>query len=477
MSARSPYSGMTLRQLGERLRSGNLTCLRLMEQTLAFIKAQDPHIHAFVALDAEHALAAATTADADLQNGIDRGLLHGIPFAVKDMIDCAGFETGCGARKSINNNPEDAICVSILKRAGAIMLGKLNTYEFALNGPDLKSRFTPSRNPWNPEHITGGSSSGSAAAVASGMVAFALGTDTGGSIRSPASYCGCVGLKPTFGKFPMAGIVPLSPSMDVVGWLSRNISDNALVFDILSNSETERGQNEEPSGEIAGLKIGYARNYFAPDPQCSPAIITALDEAAAQLTLMGGRVQEVDLPDYSATQACGATLLRHEALQFHAPRLQQCPEIYHDFTRYYLLAEMERALSDDMSEARKIRQQITDEIEAILQNHDALLLATTLNSAPLMSDFADGRPRWTPMRTISFNLTGHPALALPAGRTMNGLPISLQLVAKYHDEAMLYRLASKFEHYSGWSDEQPELLEHFPKSVKRFLDKKCGKNK
>jgi len=451
MLARSPYSGTSIQQLGESLRAGEITCLSLMEQTLEFIETQDEHIHAFVSLDKERALAQATQADTDLQSACNKGKLHGIPFAVKDIIDCAGFATDCGASLPLRQAPDDATCVRILKQAGAIMIGKLNTYEFALNGPDFNSKFTPSRNPWNCHHITGGSSSGSAAAVAGGMVAFALGTDTGGSVRSPAAYCGCVGLKPTFGKFSAEGIIPLAPSMDVVGWLTRNVADNALIFDILQGLSSQQLIQQD----MGGLTIGYARAHFADDPQCDNQIITALDEAASQLSLMGACVREVALPNYSAVEVCGANILRHEALQFHEPKLQQNPEIYHDFTRNYLLQEIQKAKSDDVAQVHQTRQHIRQHIDELLQNHDAILLANTLTPAPPLADFADSPPRWTPMRTITFNITGHPALALPAGFTRQGLPIGLQLVAKHHDEAMLYRIALQLERYSGWTDNQP----------------------
>jgi aspartyl-tRNA(Asn)/glutamyl-tRNA(Gln) amidotransferase subunit A len=237
--------------------------------------------------------------------------------AFKDMIDLAGVATGCGARLRRGHVARaDAEVVRRLREGGAVPLGKLATYEFALVGPSFDQPSPPAKNPWSQAHISGGSSSGSAAAVAAGLVRTAISTDTGGSIRSPACYCGVVGLKPTYGRVPMDGVVPLAPSLDHCGTISATVAEAALTFDAIANQSGRRASASLDRG-VDGLRIAYARDWFAGDPGLDPAVLRATDAAAERLARLGADVAEAQMPDYTLMHAAGAVLLQAESLALH----------------------------------------------------------------------------------------------------------------------------------------------------------------
>jgi Asp-tRNA(Asn)/Glu-tRNA(Gln) amidotransferase A subunit family amidase len=237
---------------------------------------------------------------------------------VKDLIDVAGQPATSGSRVLAGRIAEaDAQAIARLRAQGAVLIGKVATYEFAMVGPDLTLPDPPARNPWNPAHITGGSSSGSAAAVAGGLIRLAIGTDTGGSIRSPAAYCGSVGLKPTYDRTSRAGAFPLSPSLDHTGPLAATVEEAALALDAMTESASWRPASSRIGQPITGLKIAYARDWFADDPQASPALIRAMDEAASTLSLLGAQITLVTLPDYAPYEAAASIILHAEALEEH----------------------------------------------------------------------------------------------------------------------------------------------------------------
>ena len=303
-----------------RLRTGTLTSERLTQAHLERIARLDPEIHAFVAIDPDAAMAAAASADAAFEQGLDLGPLHGIPIAVKDLIDVAGLPTLCGSRlRSGHVATDDAEVVRRLRAAGAVPLGKLATYEFALVGPSFDGPSPPPLNPRSPGHITGGSSSGAAAAVAAGLLRTAIGTDTGGSLRSPAGYCGVVGLKPTFGRVSRRGVFPLSPSLDHVGPVAASVAEAALTFDAIADEGPKA--SARLGQDIAGLRIAYARNWFARDPELTPELLQAMDAAVGGLARLGALIDEVDLPDYAVMEAAGAVILHAEALAVHRATL------------------------------------------------------------------------------------------------------------------------------------------------------------
>ncbi len=426
---------LTIAEAGAALRAGTLTACALLDHHLARIADVDAKVKAFVFVAREIAGAAARQADADFAAGLDRGPMQGIPFAIKDIIDLAGTPTTCGARRRTGAlAATDAEVVALLKAAGAVPLGKVATYEFALTGPAFDGAHPPSRNPWNGAHITGGSSSGSAAAVAARLVRVALGTDTGGSVRSPAAYTGVVGLKPTFGRLPLSGVYPLSPSLDCVGILAACSGDASAVLSALTG--------EAPAPVRAPFRIGYARDFFAADPSAAPEVIEAVDGAASVLSLLGAEIALIDLPDARMMEDVGSVILHHEAYAVHLDSLR-AGKAYGRQAWQGLVAGA--ALTEaDHATALVAAARLRAGVDAALAPYDAILTATTLTPAPAFAAFDGDRPVWTPMRTLPFNVTGHPALSLPAGFA-GGLPLGAQLVARHGDEATLLRIGAAFE--------------------------------
>lgn len=420
---------------------GQTTAQALMQQTLDRIAARDPRLHSLVHLDS----APAPLVDPDLP-------LAGLPFGVKDILDVTGQPTRCGSHAhqrtapqkagvpQPTHGPADSTAVARLRAAGMVPLAKLATYEYALTGPAWDQPNPPARNPWNAAHITGGSSSGSAAAVAGGLFRVALGTDTGGSIRAPAAYCGIIGLKPTRDAVPCEGCFPLSPSLDVIGPLAACVEDAATVMQILapgSGAAAMLGQG------VAGLTIGYARDWFATDPACHPDVLRAMDDAAALFSQLGARISLISLPDYAPIEAAGTVILQAEAWEVHRDRLAQQWQAYGVDARRNLFTGA--ALTpDDVTAAWQVARGFGAQVDRHLTQCTALLTPTTLSPAPKFTDFKDG-PVWTAMRTLPFNLSGHPAISMPCGFAENGMPLGAQLIGGHGQEAMICRIAQTFE--------------------------------
>ncbi|MES2666281.1 MAG: amidase [Pseudomonadota bacterium] len=442
-------TGLSILDAGAAMRAGTLTATALTKAHLDRIEALNPQIRAFVAVTADQALAAAARADADFAAGIDHGPMQGIGFAVKDLMDMQGLPTLCGSRhQPLTPAPQDATVVARLRAQGAVPLGKVATYEYALVGPSFDGPNPSAANPWNTDHITGGSSSGSAAAVAAGMVRCAIGTDTGGSVRSPACYCGVVGLKTTFDALPRDGVFPLSADLDHVGPIAACVADAAVMAEAMGVAATARlGQ------DVRGLTIGYARDWFAGDPATLPAVLTAMDQAMSDLSMLGARVELITLPDYAALEALGIVLLQYQALELHRDTLH---------SGSYGRQAVETLLSGqhitpaEFAEARAGAQRYRTEFAAILACHDAVATANVLSTAPPFSDFAADRAVWTAMRTLPFNVTGHPVLALPIGFD-HGLPMGMQLVGRDHHEARLAQIGHAYERATDHSALRPRL--------------------
>jgi aspartyl-tRNA(Asn)/glutamyl-tRNA(Gln) amidotransferase subunit A len=440
---------LSIAEAGAAMRLGKLTAVALAQAQLARIEKHNPAIHAFVTVTVDQALAAAQKADADFAAGIDHGPMQGIGFAIKDIIDMAGLPTRCGSF-----NQPDTICgldaeiVATLRAAGAVPLGKVATYEFALVGPNFDGPNPPPVNPWNTSHITGGSSSGSAAAVAAGMVRCAIGTDTGGSIRSPAAYCGVVGLKPTFGALSRKGVFPLAADLDTVGPVAASVGDAAIISNAMGvPSLSQIGY------PVKGKRVAYARDWFANDAATDPAVLAAMDAAMSDFSLAGIEVELITLPDYAAMEAVGITVLQYQAYEVHRQNIAGGK---------YGKQALETILSGQNISAKqfkKARQEahgFRNKIDAVLGNYDAVATANVLAPAPLLSDFSEDRAKWTPMRTLPFNVTGHPVLALPIGFS-NGLPLGMQLIGPNRSESSLCQIGNTFERATDHSVLRPDL--------------------
>ena len=448
---------LTIAEAGRKLRDGTLTSTALTEAHLGRVEALNGELHAFVLVAADRARADAARADAELAADVDRGLLHGIPIGIKDVIDTAGIRTASGSRLRADHVPEaDAAVMTRLAEGGAVLLGKLTTYEFATVGPDFDAPSPPARNPWSFDHITGGSSSGSAAAVAAGLVRTTLGSDTAGSVRGPASYCGVVGLKPTAGLVATSGVMPLSQSLDHIGPISATVAEAAATLDVAAGLEAGKSAGRLIGRDVEGLRIGYARRWFVDDPEVMPAVVDAIDEAISVLSLLGARIEEIDLPPYDEFRRAGSDILNFESFAIHRDDLAARPDEYGRMSRLSLMTGKDLTASD-VAAARTtgaaLRAQVDDEV---FTRVDTIVTVATLTTAFPLSAFEGGKTVWTPMRTMAFNVTGHPVLVLPAGFS-DGLPIGIQIVGPSLGEAAICRVGHAFEQNTDHSAMKPPL--------------------
>ena len=450
----------SIAEAGRQLRAGAVTSAALTRAALAAAAAAEPRINAFIAITAERALADAARADAAFAAGQDAGPLQGIPYALKDIYDTAGIRTTCHSKLRLDVVPAaDSAVAAKLAQAGGVLLGKLATHEFAIGGPSFDLPFPPARNPWDTERIPGGSSSGSGAAVAAGVVRMAMGSDTGGSIRGPAAYCGTVGLKPTYGLVSRRGVFPLSYTLDHCGPLARSVEDAAITLQLLAGHDPlDPASADEPAPDyragleqgVAGLRIGVPRGLFATAPATTPEMLAAFDRAADALRDAGATVEDVALPDYLVFNTCGRVILLAEAYAVHERDLRSRLADYGRITVQRLVPGATLG-AGDLVQAFRLRRELADAVNGALGRCDALLTASALATAPRFDAMPD--PNLTalaPMQTLPFNVTGHPAMSVPTGLGADGMPLSLQVVGRPFDEAMVLRIGRAIERATGW---------------------------
>ena len=450
----------SIAEMGRQLRSGDTTSVALTRAALGRVAETDGALHAFVTLTAERALADANRADAAFAAGQDAGPMQGIPYALKDIYDTAGIRSTCHSKLRLDVVPEtDCVVQQKLAAGGGVLLGKLATHEFAIGGPSFDLPFPPARNPWNTEYITGGSSSGSGAAVAAGVVRMAMGSDTGGSIRGPAAYCGTVGLKPTYGRVSRRGIFPLSFTLDHAGPLTRDVEDTALTLQVIAGHDPlDPASADEPvpdylaglQGGVAGMRFGVPRAFFAEAAAATPDMLAAFDRMVVELREAGATVEDVALPSYALYAACGRVIMSAEAFAVHEADLRERLADYGSLTqqRFVLGATLSAA---DLVQAFRARRELVEATNAVLGRYDALLTASALAVAPRFDALPDpNRTDLNPMQTIPFNVTGHPAMSVPTGTGEGGLPLSLQVVGRPFDEATVLRVGRAIERATGW---------------------------
>jgi aspartyl-tRNA(Asn)/glutamyl-tRNA(Gln) amidotransferase subunit A len=458
---------LSIAEAGAKFRSGALTSAALTEHALSRIASLDPGLHAFVLLTAERARADAAAADADFAKGVDHGPMHGVPYALKDIISTAGIRTTGHSKLLIDNVPtEDAEVAARLRKGGGVLLGKVGTFEFAIGGPSFDLPFPPARNPWNDQHTTGGSSSGSASAVAAGMVRTAMGSDTGGSIRGPAFYCGTVGIKPTYGRVSRRGVFPLSYTLDHLGPLSWTVEDAALTLQAIAGFDpADPGSADVPvpdfmagfGQDLKGLKLAYPRKFHADDPLATAEIIASLDDAAQKLAALGAEVAEVVFPDYALFDACGRVILNAEAYAIHEKDLKSRPLDYGRYT-FQRIAPGVVLSAADLVQAFRLRRELSGFVNReILGKYDAIVTATALSPAQRFDSFGKDATRWAGSRTIAFNVTGNPALAIPTGFSPDGLPLGMQVVGRAFDEPKVFRIGAAYEAATKWNETRPSL--------------------
>ncbi len=362
------------------------------------------------------------------------GPLDGVPVGIKDVIDVAGMPTRCHSRTT-SDVPvaRDAAVVAQLRAGGAVILGKLATHEFAIGGPAFDLPFPPARNPWNPDHHPGGSSSGAGAAVAAGLVPLAVGTDTAGSVRNPASACGIVGLKPGLGVLPLDGVVPLATTLDHVGLLTRSVADMAIAAKALGIIGTTGG----------GLKVGYVRHFHSRDMAASADVAAALDRVAEALD-----AREIELPPLGDFALVNRVILQSEGFAAHAERFRARPEELSALTRAALLAGAFTS-AETLLAAYRQRHWLTAAVDAAFAVVDILVTASSLEPACRIDDPAEIARSYMLQARSPFNVTGHPALAMMAGLSVDGLPLSVQFVSRMGEEGRLLAVAAAWEAIMG----------------------------
>ena len=415
----------------------------------------------------ERALADAERADRELAAGIDKGPMHGIPYALKDIYATAGIRTTCHSKLLIDNVPrEDSVVEAKLKAGGAVLLGKLATHEFAIGGPSFDLPFPPARNPWNVDHFTGGSSSGSAAAVAAGFTRVAMGSDTGGSIRGPAFYCGIVGIKPTYGRVSRRGVFPLSYTLDHCGPLTWTVEDAALSMQVIAGHDPQDPASadvpvgdfaQELGRDLAGLRIAYPRSFFAQCEGIAGEVIASLDAAAQQVARLGATVEEITLPDFELFHACGRVIAAAEAYAVHEQDLLTRPLDYGRYTYQRMMVGATLSAAD-LVQALRLRSELTILVNReMLKTYDAMITANGLSAAPRFDEFHPDAPPRTTLQTMPFNVTGNPVLAIPTGFSPSGLPLGMQIVGRAFDEATVLRIGAAYEAAAGWIHQRPDL--------------------
>lgn len=441
----------TIAELASALEARRVTATAVVEQCLARVDERNGELNAFITVFREEALARAAEADREIANGRYRGLLHGVPISLKDLFDLQGTPTTAASRvRKAHIAGADAPVVQRLREAGAVIIGKTNLHEFAFGTTNEDSAFGPARHPTDPSRSPGGSSGGSAVSVSTGMAYASLGTDTGGSIRIPAAACGLVGLKPGFGEISTAGVVPLSPSLDHVGPLTRSVGDAAIVYDVLRGRASNNGRN---SSQPRTVRLGVLRGYFT--TLLDAEVAAGFAGACERLSAADVELEDVTIPHAGDIAPVYLHIQLAEAAEYHAKTLESRSEDYSVNIRTRL--EMGRyILAEDYLRALRGRAILRAEVDMALGGRDALLSPALPIAAPKLgaeSVHIGGAEQ--PVRSVMlrltqlFNLTGHPALALPCGKTHDGLPIAAQLVGHSDRTSELLGIARMVEGYLG----------------------------
>ena len=442
----------SLSEVSARLRKGDVSPVELTERALARIEARDQELNAFQLVLAEQALEAARQAEIEIANGRYRGPLHGVPIAAKDLLAMTGTVTTAGSRVLADYVTDyDAAAVERLRAAGAIIVGKTRLSEFAYWPGSTNPHYGPTKNPHDVTRDTGGSSSGSGAAVADGIVYAALGSDTGGSIRIPATLCGVVGLKPTFGRVSLFGCAPLAWSLDHLGPLTRSVEDAALMLSVIAGADARDPRTRPGSEFVLGdeltqgvnrLRVGVLTTDGSPNGLGSDAVISQWEASSRALAEAGATLVEVDLPEMAALWHASFLTLGVEASTLHTPWLRASYADYGKFCGSRLLAAFGYSAQDFM-QAQRLTRVVRQKWDALFQRIDVLSTPSQPDVAPPLGVGASTR------FTNPFNALGWPAISVPFGSDPDGLPTATQLVAKPWDETTLLRAAWALESANG----------------------------
>src|SRR6184192_327680 len=465
---------LSLSEASDLVHGKKISSVALTQECLKRIERLNPKLNAFITVTAEIALEQAREAEAEIQKGQWKGPLHGIPIALKDLVDTAGVRTTAGSELFQDRVPsQDAEIVRRLKAAGAVLLGKLNMHEFAFGGSSVISAFGPVRNPWDVEYSPGGSSGGSAAAVAAGLCFGAIGSDTGGSIRQPAGYCGIVGLKPTYGRVSTFGVIPLAWSLDHLGPITRTATDAALMLQVIAGYDTQDTASVDVpvpnyvatiAAATSSLRLGIPRAYFY--EALHPEIQAAMEAALLVLKKLAG-IQRDIAPlatngSYSSVMDPYVAILRAEAYAYHKDYISKSPELYQAQTLKRIRAGADVTTSAYIQSRRKL-EQVRRSVARAFETVDLLITPTacvpSFAIADLLADPNTLREKelLTLRNTRPFNMLGLPTVSVPCGFTRADLPIGMQITGPPGGEATVLRLAYAYEQASEWRKRKPNL--------------------
>ena len=464
MEIMDKISPLTISAALDLLRGQKISPQDLAAACLRQIERLNPELNAFITVCDESSPINPQPSDNTVPSALANAL-RGIPIAVKDLFNTAGIRTTGGSKFFTDNIPEaDAFVVEKLKQAGAILMGKTNTHEIALGVTGNNPHYGTARNPWDTSRIPGGSSSGSAIAVATGMALGALGTDTGGSIRIPASLCGVVGLKPSYGRVSLRGVLPLSWNLDHVGPLTSCVRDAALLLQVISIYDPmDPTSNKMLTGDYLGhlvddmegrkIALGVGEFIDITDPE----VLAAIRAAAKVFESMGCKVQEVNVDWMRDAALANATMTRSDGAAFHRERLKEHPEMFgEDVLRR--LQEGAKTTSTEYALARRTQTEVRRRCELFFESYDLLIVPSTPIAAPTIAghDAVEQAARLTRF-TAPFNLTGLPAISVPCGFTKSGLPIGLQIVSRAWADAKVLNAAYAYEQATEWHTKRPAI--------------------
>jgi aspartyl-tRNA(Asn)/glutamyl-tRNA(Gln) amidotransferase subunit A len=447
-------------ELGIALRKGQVTSVEIARATLERISKVDPQIASFTTVTEERALEDARKADSAFGRGEDWGPMQGIPYALKDLYLTRGIRTTYGARRFAQHVPEkDSFVQTKFVAAGAVLVGKTTTNEFATSGPNVDTPWATVRNPWNTDHLPGGSSSGSAAAVAAGLVRVASGSDTGGSIRMPAANCGVVGFKPSYGLVSRNGVFPLAPSLDHAGPLGRSVNDCAVGLTVMAGHDpVDPGSVAIPQTDYTkrcelprkDIRIGVVTNFYE-GPAISEELPEHMETVIKRLQEMGFQVARISLPDLALFDAVGAIILQCEAHHIHRNDLVKDTSEYGPFA-YARLSLGATIGSRDYLRCIDLKRRLSKEV---LAKYDYLVSSLDAYPPGLMSTIDVTTPPVGTSHAMPFNVSGHPALALPAGFWKNGLPRAIQIVGRMFDDSGVLDFGAALEAEFGMANIWP----------------------
>ena len=453
-----------IHQLAPLLQKKEISPVELFNEAIERIHQLQPKLNSFITVTEEEGRKAATKAESEIRKGQYRGPLHGIPISIKDLFATRGVRTTAGSKVLAQWVPDyDATAVARLHQAGMVLVGKTHMHEFAYGVTSDNPHYGPARNPWDPTRVPGGSSGGSAAAVASSQCTASLGSDSGGSIRTPAAVCGVVGLKPTYGRVSRYGAIPLAWSLDHVGPLTKSVEDAAIMLSAIAGPDPKDPSassrplpdyRQEMRGEIRGLRLGVPRQYFFEN--VDPEIQKLVSAAIHQLESMGATLVEVDIPDLENCSAMEAHITLAEATSYHEPYLNKQADDYGPGVRTNLEAGR-YLLATDYVKSQRARTLLQRNFNQAFKHADVIVSPTLPALPPLVGEVwvQSGNLREHVIDAflrfnIPFDLTGFPAISIPCGLGSTGLPIGLQIAGKAFDETTVLRVANAYEQSTEW---------------------------